>query len=354
MKKIITEIHILVFSVLTFFKRCFAIVFNKVKTVFRKDRVIFLIGTPEHGNMGDELIAIGEIEWLGKYYADETITEVTQSQLLSDRGCRVFLSQLKSCDILLLHGGGNLNDKYVKAEKIRRTVIKKRPHNKIVLFQQSIYYPDTEYAQKIKAETSSIYNSHKNLTVIVREDTSYRTACEMFPSLNVLEYPDMATFLFNKLSPSENFDRDGIAWCIRNDCEKYYTAENLDSVFNALSQKYSISVTDTHIGHPISIYQRRAEAQKLIDSLAHSRVVITDRFHGVVFSVLSNTPCIAIRSRDHKVTDGVKWFKESGIVLFADTIEDIPALVEKLIDLKDVRQPDFSGYFEKLYNDIKF
>lgn len=43
--------------------------------------------------------------------------------------------------------------------------------------------------------------------------------------------------------------------------------------------------------------------------MSHYKVVITDRYHGTIFSLIANTPVIIIKSTDHKVTTGADWFK---------------------------------------------
>lgn len=342
-----------IYRLITIARRFVQILCNRVRTSLRRQPNIILIGTPEHGNMGDQLIALGELQWLRDYYPHVPIREFTHDTLLLDHRLHVLLSQIRKQDVLFLHGGGNLNDKYVACEKIRRIVIQKRPRNRIILFPQSISYAQTPQAQQLKAGTSAVYDAHPNFTILAREAQSYANAKEMFPSLRTILIPDIATYLFRVLAPSEAFQRDGIALCLRTDGEKYYDKAQIDALMQTLSASYAIRVTDTHIRRRVLPDERLACAQALIDALAHHRLIVTDRFHGVIFSILSRTPCIALRSCDHKVVDGVKWFKDLPGVFFAEDPQDVPRLAQAAYALGEQPQADFSAYFEKLYRDLE-
>lgn len=325
---------------------------NCVRTRLRKEPNIILIGTPEHGNMGDQLIALGELRWLRDYYPQVPIREFTHDSILQDHHYRVLLSQIRKEDILFLHGGGNLNDKYMKCEMIRRFIIQKKTHNKIILFPQSISYAHTKAAQKIKQDTSAVYTMHPDFTILAREQQSFIHAQEMFPTLRTMLVPDIATYLFKTMAPSATFSRDGIALCLRVDDEKYYDKNQLEALREKLSESYNVCITDTHIHRRVLPDQRVSCAQSLIDFMSTKKLIITDRFHGVIFSVLSRTPCIALRSCDHKIIDGVKWFKDLPGVFYAENTEEVFRLVENAYALGEQPQADFSRFFEQLYRDL--
>ncbi len=333
-------------------KRIFLIFLNKIKKTRRKQGQIFLISTPHHGNMGDQLIAIAENEWLKLYYSDYKINDCIQDTLEKDKNLSFLLSQITKNDIIFFHGGGNVNNWYQLNEKFRRRILTKCPENKIILFQQSINLDTVVNGVSIKDETEKIYNSHKNFTIFAREETSYQNALESFPKPKVLKYPDMATFLFGKISPSQRTCRNGVIFCIRKDVEKHYTDAQIKTMEDAISRDFDITLSDTHVGHIVYAQNRLYEVQKLVDSIAEHKVMVTDRFHGAVFSILANTPCVVLRSADHKITDGVKWFEDVDGVFFAENIEDVPDLVKKAEKYAPINQPDFSSYFEKMYQEL--
>lgn len=356
---IIIKIKILFYRIIqlpkrfgNFIKRNCLIIKNNISKKKRTKPVLFLIGTPNHGNLGDQLIAVAELRWLRDYYSDYEVREFTHENLMRDRNCRMLLSQIKKDDVLLLHGGGNLNVLYLNCERIRRKIISKCPDNKTVLLQQSIFYEDTEKGRAVKAETARIYNQHKNFTVVARENASYEIAKEMFAPHKVLKYPDMATYLFGRYLPSKNGGRCGVILCIRKDEEKFYSDKYIEKMKDEIATNNIMSFSDTHIGNAVLPENRIKVTQRLINKIANYEVCVTDRFHGVVFSILAGTPCVVLRSSDHKIVEGVKWFKEVEGVFYAENIDDVPMLVEKAKAVGRIATPDFTHYFDELYQEL--
>ena len=359
MKDLIIRLKMMIFSIIGLpkrflknIKRNITITKNNKSKKTRTQPQIFLIGTPEYGNLGDQLIAVAEIEWLRTYYPDYELSEFTHETLMKDKDCKMLLSQINNNDLIFLQGGGNLNDLYLKCEGIRRRVISACPENKIVLFQQSIFFSATEKGESVKTETCSVYNKHENFTVITREDKSFETAKEIFAPLKVLKYPDMATYLFGKLKPARNIETSGIITCLRDDAEKFYPDEKLEQMKSVLGKDSMLSQADTNKKKYVSPENRIREIQRLVDRISTHEVMITDRFHGVIFSILAGTPCVVLRSSDHKIVEGVKWFKDVEGVFYAENIDDVPMLVEKAKAVGRIETPDFTHYFDELYSEL--
>ncbi|MCR5485680.1 MAG: polysaccharide pyruvyl transferase family protein [Clostridiales bacterium] len=324
---------------------------NIIKKAFRKNRTLFLIDTPCYGNLGDQLIAVGEKEWLKKYFINEEIREITHSELLKDRRCRLFLSGVKKGDILFIQGGGNINDRYMNCENIRRTIISKCKNNKIIIFPQSIYFSDSPEGKRIAAETSRIYGEHPDLTVMTRDEKSREIAEKMFPFSKVKLYPDMALFLFGKLS-KENTERSGILLCFRNDAESYFPLGEKKALKARLEKLYPVKFSDTHVYREVYPDKRLTEIKAKLDEFSRAELIITDRLHGVIFSVLSGTPCIALRSADHKITEGVKWFGGYNGVTLASSLHEAGETAEKMKEINYLSAPDMSEFFEDMYREL--
>lgn len=359
LKDLIIRLKMMIFSIvilpkkfLQMVKRNITVAKNNKNKKLRTEPQIFLIGTPEYGNLGDQIIAVAELDWLKANYPDYEIKEFTHETLMKDKDCKMLLSQISKKDIIFLQGGGNLNDLYLNCERIRRRVISACPENKIVLFQQSIFFSEREKGESVKAETCAVYNKHGNFTVITREDRSFETAKEIFEPLKVLKYPDMATYLFGKIKPHHNLESSGVITCLRDDDEKFYSDEELRSMKSVLSKKYMMDCADTNIKKTVSPDNRIKVISRLVDRISTHEVMITDRFHGVIFSILAGTPCVVLRSSDHKIVEGVKWFKDIDGIFYAENIEDVPMLVEKAKAVGRIDPPDFSHYFNELYNEL--
>lgn len=59
--------------------------------------------------------------------------------------------------------------------------------------------------------------------------------------------------------------------------------------------------------------------------LSHYRLVITDRYHGAIFSQIVSTPTIVLSSADHKLSSGVKWFPKeqfTNYIAYANDLDE--------------------------------
>lgn len=329
---------------------------RKKETKLRTQGVFYLIDTPLYGNLGDQLIAVSESKLLAHFFPKKKVIEITHSWLMEDLeicGLKEFFSMVKDDDIIFFNGGGNFGNRYGGSELIRRKIIGTLKNNKIIHFGQTIYYTPDETGNKEKEITSKILGDNPNFKFIARESVTKQIAQDMFNVDNILCYPDTATFLFSRFSPYEKFNRDGVFLCLRNDKEKYYSNEQTELLQKHLEDNYKVTCGDTHIGRGVAVEEREKEIRMFMDNIAHHKIMVTDKFHGVILSILSNTPCIALRSHDHKIVEGIQWYKNMDFVYYADSIEKVPELVEMALKHEHEAVPeDFIHYFEDLVSKI--
>lgn len=328
----------------------------KIKEKEIKPKIILAI-TPIHGNMGDQFIAVAEQFWLNDFFPDYKVVEFSQQELEEDSKLKLFKSVVKPNDIIFFHGGGNINDIYFKAEAIRRKIIESYPENTIISFQQSIHFGNSDSSQKIKLKTSEIYNEHKNLYILTREETSFNIAKGMFLPDRVFLYPDMATYMLTKDINSSGEKKPqkikSVALCFRNDQEKFYSNDELQETVSFLIDNYECEYIDTHIVHRVYKNERYREVKDLIDKFSKYDLIITDRFHGAIFSVFAGTPCIALKSTDHKIESGVKWFNQYNMVKYADSTDQIPKIIQDFENCPKFDHIVFDKYFIDMYETIK-
>jgi len=321
---------------------------NRVLKVFRTKPLFYLIGVPVHGNMGDQLIAYAEIEWLKDNYGSYPVIEITHTEMLRDKGLKLLLSQIKKNDLIMFHGGGNFGDRYIDSERFRRLLLGKLKTNKILQFPQTISYSDTEDGKKQKENTFELCDSHPFFVLAVREEGSYKTATDALKRTKILLCPDIATYLFGKPLCGKR-QRKGVLFCLRDDKEKFLEDGKITGVLEVVSQKYSVQRGDTHIGRQVPKAAREHEIKRLLSEFTRYEVVVTDRFHGIIYSLLAGTPCVALRSADHKITEGIKWFKDCQGLFFAEKAEDVPQLIEVAKTALDFEPINFSNYFDEFF-----
>lgn len=306
---------------------------------------IYLIGTPIHGNLGDQAIAYAENKFLKDNFEDYDFLEIEFNKV------EYYLKSLKEIikpdDIIMLHGGGNMGVEYLHEENLRRTVISNFKNQKIISFPQTIYFGDTELGKKELKVTEGIYNSHSNLTLVARENLSYQIMQEKFFKNNVILTPDIVLSL-NEQQPLEN--RDNILLCFRNDIEKVLDASFKDELYNRLSNKNKIVITDTVVNYTIDKFSRAEELNEIWKSFRQSKLVITDRLHGMVFAAITGTPCIALSNYNHKVKGTYEWIRHLSYIRYVENKNDIYKHIDELLEL------DHIGYDNKFthsyYNEI--
>ena len=88
-----------------------------------------------------------------------------------------------------------------------------------------------------------------------------------------------------------------------------------------------------------------------IDTYAHYRAVITDRYHGTILSLVAGTPVIIIKTTDHKVTTGAEWFKGvyDDYVYVANSLDEAYEIAKSVLNKKLTN--NLSPYFETNYYD---
>ena len=286
------------------------------------DKKIFLVGTPRHGNIGDQAIVFAEYHVLQNLFPEYKIVDVPYpfmtgefSEIFYGLG---FKKYVQPDDLVVMHGGGNLGNLWVKEEEFRRNVIVRFHENKTIIFPQSIYFTyDTEGNRQL-AISQKIYNEHPDLHLMLRDENSFNLANKIFPLINTYLMPDVVTTLLG-IMDNVNLKREGVLFVLHRDKEKVRdnsTVANLQEFLTA--QNIPFSVTDTVINEIIYKENREKKINDVLMKIRQSRLVITDRFHGVVFSYITRTPVMAFKSFDTKISSGIKWFKDLPSIYYAE------------------------------------
>lgn len=291
----------------------------KVKICFFGNGSVLFIGTPLHGNLGDQAIAISSLSFLHKKYGKKHVIEIPGSFYLS------FRSILKTKDprIIYLHGGGNLGNQYLSEELLRRMVIHDFPNTKTAVFPQTVFFTSDEDGKTELHLSSLFYSESKRLVLFVRERFSLVTARTYFPSCDIRLCPDMAL----RLEPfkSKATREDKCLAVLRNDVEKampdQFSNEMLDSISKSGS---AVERIDTNLPIRITPINREKILKRFLRHYTNSKFVVTDRLHGMVFGYLTSTPTIAFGNYNFKVEGIFEWIKPSGFIFFKnyDNISD--------------------------------
>lgn len=278
---------------------------------------------PHHGNLGDRAQAVCIQKWLRDNYPDRELVEVYSLGFLGAKewAKRRIVELMGKDDLIFFQSGYHFTGES-RPEPIYNWFTKTFPNNKCVFLPVTVKFS----SEKIKDRIRKRYEN-RNITLIARDKESYATAQEIYPRLKTMLYPDIVTSLIGRvdLPPTQ---RDGVLFCMRNDEERAFAEEKLQAILGKFSGVRH-KLVDTNVGMdcrlPLDKYEEAF--MSLIREFSTYKCVVTDRYHGMIFSLISNTPTIVIKTADHKVASGAEQLHE----FFPDFLT-IPENEEKLAE----------------------
>lgn len=299
---------------------------------------------PHHGNIGDQAIALAEWRMLGS----------VQHPVLSFGGDTTALllclqRYASQKDTIYLHGGGNMGTLYRNEEEYRLRLISARHNNRIVLFPQTMSYGDSEDDRRFLRHTQRVYGAHPDLHLFAREQVTYGRMKAAYPDNDVQLVPDIVL----SVSGEDNADfasRQGILLCMRNDVEQVLGNDS-HRLFEELARDLGMDwrYTDTTVQTHGPITQQ--EGERLVygkwNEFSSARLVITDRLHGMIFSAVTGTPCVALNNSNGKVGYEYEWLKDVPYVAFASAVDEVPQLAQQVLQVSDPKFP--SDWFAKQF-----
>ena len=275
-----------------------------------------------YGNLGDQAITFAEEQFLSKEFPYFKIVKVN-SDMLSPR-CGKILSRFQNnYRVAIITGGGFLGTIWIQNEKQARSIIRNVTKIPVIIFPQSFFYEKNKYGEKTLRIARNVYSKHPNLTIFVR-DSSFEFASENFAFANTKIYsvPDMVLSLNFCSKKSE---RNGILLCFRNDKEKVVNDSDVCSLMKMLNDSnQSFRLIDTVITERVNDENREQLLNEKFSEFQNASLVLTDRLHGMIFCVITGTPCIALNNVSKKI-QGVKdlWLNNFSFIKLFNNIKDI-------------------------------
>ena len=320
--------------------------FRKHEAANRKPHV-FLFGAPAHSNLGDQAQCYCIQRWLKRYlpeYEVETNTLSTANKAYFADLKKVF----RKGDILLCHSGYHITDLYDE-KRAYLTAAKLFPEEPLRILPQTVHF---ENPDNLKA-VADTFNSHGQVTLLCRDEVSYENAQKAFNRCRLFLFPDIVTMLIGNFDYYTPAVKEGVLFCMRNDKEALYSKEDIAALREQLAPLYPTALTDTTISASYKDISadREPYIRAKVEEIARYRVVVTDRYHGTIFSLIANTPVIIVNSTDHKLSSGIKWFPESfrSHVFYAADLAEVPALIKRITEAP-APQPLPPYFAEKYYS----
>lgn len=282
----------------------------------QRSKYILIFGSPIHGNLGDHAISCAERAYLKRLFPECGALEVSSASFLLSPAD--YQRVVRKDDIILITGGGFLGDLWENEDRFVKRVIQAFRENQIIVMPQTVYFCDKNKF----LETRNFLTDYQNLFLFAREERSYRLFCRLYKKERVFLVPDIVLTLSEV--PRSATARHGALLCMRQDKEKAID----DKLYNALCSKLremgmQMRHVDTVEPGIISFRARTRHLDRLLVTFSETRLVITDRLHGMLFSVITHTPCIAIDNMSRKVKGVYQWVTALPYLRMIDSEEEI-------------------------------
>ena len=296
-----------------------------------------------HNNIGDIAIGIAERRFFEKYYPN--IPKHYIYETVYTRYRREIAEQIRPGDVIILRGGGSIGNT-VQHEKHREEIIDKYTKNLIVSMPQTMCFPDTKKGKREKKTASKVYAGNRNLLLVAREEKSYLDMQEAFSKTRIILTPDIVMSID---CSDEIKKRDGILLCFRSDWEKNISKDEIQTIeriCNALTG--NVMHTDMYSEERfVSLKKREEVFKRKVEQFKRASLVVTDRLHGMVFSAISGTPCIALSNYNHKVRETYKWLRNLPYISFCESVDEAINIIEKLYGMHGTYNSDFTTPYLK-------
>lgn len=314
---------------------------------------VYVLGTPAHTNIGDSAIALAEQWFLQKAMPDRCVKEFTTQE--TERCNQYLMGLSKRNGKFCWHGGGNMGDLWQGEENLRRICLAKQYAERPVVLPQTFCYSDSEKGQAALKASVPFYN-RSEVTVVAREEPSFRLMQKAYPKANVLLAPDIV--LFSRMqdygvTPQE---RSGVLFCARSDPEKA-VAESVWTELERLFADKGVEVrhTDMYSDCEVTKKNRLKCVRSKMQQFCCAQMVITDRLHGMIFAALTGTPCIVFSNYNHKVKGTYEWISYLSYIRYVETPEEAKAAIPDLLMMTNCHfdNTPLMPYFEELANVVK-
>lgn len=324
---------------------------NEYYQFFDDNRVHYIfIGSEDFGNIGDHKIAEEINSFLNLLNTNNNIKEITASEYYDYKN--LLKKYIKPTDVIILTGGGNFGDVYNIAQDIREDVILTWKENKKIVFPQTVFYSDTEDGKERLESSKKIFTRENNVYLFSREKYSYDLAKKYFECNSYL-VPDIVL----SCNEQKNVVRENnTILCLRSDIEETLSGDDRKNIISYVNKAGLQSIEiDFQKDYHISKQNRKNEIERELYLIRKTKLVITDRLHGMVFAAITGTPCIVLSNYNHKVKGTYEWIKYLPYIKYAENVSDVEKYIPELLAMDNCKYDNtpLKPYFDKLAEVVK-
>ncbi|MCI9487774.1 MAG: glycosyltransferase [Lachnospiraceae bacterium] len=306
------------------------------KKEYRHDgskRKLFMFCAPDYANLGDHAIAYAEKKFIREKLGMDVVEVPTRRY---EEAANIARHNINSDDLLLITGGGFLGSLWMNPESMTRRIIDEYPENRIIVMPQTLYWGGSATQQREAQYTRSIYQKHKRLTLFARDGVSFELMKQYYPECDIHQAPDMVLSVDWDEFIREDAKKQGLLLCLKSDKESILSAAQKQELVE-IGERRVGSVTCNNNMHSHVILEPFARYGALSEHLLkfqQARICVTDRLHGMLFCVITGTPCVVLNSCNHKLTEGYRWVKELQYIKFAKDVSEVDECIQGLSEIK--------------------
>lgn len=301
--------------------------------------------TPNTGDMAQDMC----IErWFSRVYPEYKVLPIPH-KFTTKKLLRLIQQKIQLSDLIFFHSGFTMNDPNEDLYFILK-IIPLFPNNKITILPQTVDL----ISKEVKNKVIEVFDSHRDLTLVCRDTVSLERCKKMFQHCHLILFPDFVTSMIGKYPLKTDAQRNGILFVLRNDAEKYYQKGQLQELINRLKKtKIAVDITDTLLIRSsfTTVTYRDQIIERILRKFSRYQLIVTDRYHGLIFSQIVSVPVIVLQSTNHKLTSGIEWFPRDlfkNNLYFANNLNEVYQIAEKrLQDTNIYLNPPY--FFEKYF-----
>ncbi|MFT8424548.1 MAG: polysaccharide pyruvyl transferase family protein [Liquorilactobacillus sp.] len=298
----------------------------------------YSFGVPTYTNLGDQAVSLAQKKYIEREFPEYQFIEILEDD--NDEGIEVVKKAIRPGDIVSFVGGGNMGSLYTDHEEARRKVFATFVDNLTISFPQSIHFEDNEHGKAEEKLSQEAYAKNPHLFLIARDAQSYHRMQTTFEN-KVLFTPDMVLYM---KSVKHEVKRSSALIVLRHDSEKVVKQTTVDALRALLSKNSSVDETDTVLDtvNRITPVNREKLFREELELFAKQEIIVTDRWHAMVFSVLTGTPCLLFGNSYGKGKHAYfDWLEHINWVSYTDE-DDVELLQRQINELKQVEIHEYN------------
>ena len=293
------------------------------------DFCIFILATPCHGNLGDHAIVCAEYELLNRSGYKDNVIEISNNQYYRYKD--ILKKHIAANDTIIIDGGGSMGTLWPREDDKISEIIDTYKNNKIIVFPQTCFYDNSNEGKERLIKNQAIYKNAKNLAICLRDKKSYDFCVENFKDVTLEFIPDIVLSLDKSKMQSR---QNKVLLCFREDLEKVISNESIKGIYACLDKKDIKHEKISTIYHTnVHMAERTLRLNEIWGKLSDSKLLLTDRLHGMLFAAITGTPCLALDNKSKKVSGVYEWIAELDYIKVCSSADEMIELIPEFYSM---------------------